>query len=472
MNASSDPLDSKTAWEPAPGSDWNLKWAAHLYRRAAFGFPPRREGVSSWQSLEEAVARGREACVEELLTGGKRAGELDELMEALGEQIAARRAGRFDDPEPEKLQGWWLYRMLHTPQPLRERMTLFWHDHFATSVAKVGSPLMMFRQNQLLRARALGPFGPLLEGVSRDPAMMVWLDASLNIKGRPNENFAREIMELFSLGVGNYSETDIREAARAFTGWGNNGPEFQFNAALHDDGEKTVLGTSGRLDGDDVVEILLKHPATARYLVRKLYREFISETHEPSNELLEPLVTAYRESDYDTTALLRRMFSSRLFYSEAAYRTRVKSPVEYVVGLVRAFDAKLSPERLARAMDGLGQTLFAPPNVAGWDGGEAWLNSATLLARHNFAAKLLGGHDSELGQAVQLADFLKSHIEGDATQRTQFLLRLLLQEDLSDEAEQRILAFTQRATQQSGSEVTAIRDAAHAILLTPEYQLA
>ena len=226
--------------------------------------------------------------------------------------------------------------MLQGGHPLREKLTLFWHNHFATSLAKVQDPVLMFRQNGLLREHALGRFGPLLQAISRDPAMLVWLDSNSNVKGKPNENYARELMELFSLGVGNYTEKDIREAARAFTGWRTDGTGFAFDARLHDGGTKTVLGQTGTWDGGDVVRIVLEQPAAARFLVRKLYRYLVSETATPPDALLEPLCESFRQSDYDIAGLVRTILASRHFYSAHAFRQRIKGPVEYVLGAVQA----------------------------------------------------------------------------------------------------------------------------------------
>ena len=207
--------------------------------------------------------------------------------------------------------------MLHGGHPLREKLTLFWHNHFATSLAKVQDPALMFRQNCLLREHALGRFGPLLQAISRDAAMLVWLDSNSNVKGKPNENYARELMELFSLGVGHYTEKDIREAARAFTGWRTDGEGFAFDARLHDGGPKTVLGQTGAWDGGDVVRIVLEQPAAARFLVRKLYHFFVSEKAVPPDALLEPLCESFRKSDYDIAALVRTILASRHFYSDS-----------------------------------------------------------------------------------------------------------------------------------------------------------
>src|SRR5262249_17630330 len=285
--------------------------------------------------------------------------------------------------------------------PLREKLTLFWHNHFATSIAKVQSPALMFRQNCLLRQHALGRFGPLLQAISRDAAMLLWLDSNSNVAGKPNENYARELMELFSLGVGNYTEKDIREAARAFTGWRTDGGNFTSDARLHDGGTKTVLGQSGQWNGGDVVRIVLEQSAAARFLVRKFYHFLVSEQAEPPDSLIEPLCESFRKNDYDIAGLVRTILASRHFYSSHAFRQRIKGPVEYVLGTVQAVyrrykeeDADYRPlpqQVLVSRLNAMGQQLFAPPNVKGWPGGATWLNTHTVLERSNFAASLAMG---------------------------------------------------------------------------------
>jgi hypothetical protein len=259
----------------------------------------------------------------------------------------------------------------------------------------------MFRQNCLLRTHALGKFGPLLHAISKDPAMLVWLDSNSNINRRPNENYARELMELFSLGVGNFTEKDIREAARAFTGWRSNGEGFRFDARLHDSGPKTVLGQTGAWNGDDVVRIVLEQPATERFLVRKLYHDLVSENAAPPDSLLEPLFDSFRKSGYDLAGLVRTILASQHFYSSHAFRQRIKGPVDYVLGAVQAVyrcypeeDADYRPlpqQALVARIEAMGQSLFAPPNVKGWPGGSSWLNTSTVLERDNFAGDLALG---------------------------------------------------------------------------------
>ena len=307
---------------PCAADPWGPRWAAHLYRRASFG--PSRD------DLVEAERLGPEGTLELLLRGKPHADEVLETLSDVG-RIAAE-----SDDNGDQLRGWWLYAMLQGGHPLREKLTLFWHNHFATSLVKVQDPLLMFRQNELLRAHALGRFGPMLQAISRDGAMLVWLDSNSNVKGKPNENYARELMELFSLGVGHYTEKDIREAARAFTGWRTDGVGFAFDPRLHDGGTKTVLGQTGAWDGGDVVRIVLEQPAAARFLVRKLYCHLVSEKTSPPDSLLEPLCESFRRSDYDIAGLVRTILASRLFYSDHAFRQRIKGPVEYVLGAVHA----------------------------------------------------------------------------------------------------------------------------------------
>jgi len=382
-----DPAQAWQPWQPCSGEPWCRKWAAHLYRRAAFG--------ASREELLEAERLGLEGTLDLLLKGRPNTEELQETLVDVG-RIAADH-----DDGGEQLRGWWLYGMLQGGHPLREKLTLFWHNHFATSLVKVQSSPLMFRQNCLLRAHALGRFGPFLQAISRDGAMLVWLDSNSNVKGKPNENYARELMELFSLGVGNYTEKDVREAARAFTGWRSDGAGFAFDARLHDSGSKTVLGQTGPWDGGDVVRIVLEQPATARFLVRKLYSFLVSEKAAPPDCLLEPLCASFRKSDYDIAALVRTILASQHFYSDHAFRQRVKGPVEYVLGAVQAVyrryredDAEYQslPQRLlVPRLGAMGQNLFAPPNVKGWPGGTSWLNTSTLLERDNFAEALAMG---------------------------------------------------------------------------------
>ncbi len=288
-----------------------------------------------------------------------------------------------------EIRTWWVAEMLSTPSPLTEKMTLFWHNHFATSQQKVRSANLMYRQNVMLRNYAVGNFGAMLREVSKDPAMLIYLDGAQNRKGSPNENFAREVMELFTLGEGHYSEQDIKEVARAFTGWSIDADagEFRFRRAIHDDGSKTVFGKEGKFNGDDIVTLLLRQPATGEFIVSKLWREFVSP--EPDAAVVAQLAATWRAANYEMKPLLRTMFLSDAFWSSANRGVLVKSPVDLVVGSLRQFRfAVEDPAPFAVILRQLGQDLFAPPNVKGWPVGDAWLNTTTLLARKGFLNRL------------------------------------------------------------------------------------
>jgi uncharacterized protein (DUF1800 family) len=483
-----DPAEAWQPWQPTADDPWGAKWAAHLYRRAAFG--PTRE------DLREAERLGVQGTLDLLFRGQPHADELAETLVDAG-RVAAER-----DDSGDLLRGWWLYCILQGGHPLREKLTLFWHNHFATSIAKVQSPALMFRQNCLLRKHALGRFGPLLQAISRDAAMLLWLDSNSNVKGRPNENYARELMELFSLGIGNYTEKDIREAARAFTGWRTDGDDFKFDTRLHDSGPKTVLGQTGAWNGGDVVRILLEQPVTARFLVRKLYRTLVSEQTEPPDALLEPLCESFRKSEYDIAKLVRTILASCHFYSGHAFRQRIKGPVEYVLGAVQAVyrryreeeaDYRPLPQQVLVGWLGvMGQPLFAPPNVKGWPGGEAWLNTHTVLERSNFAAAVAMGTlwtdyspessaktavPGEIPEEPPPKAYDPAHLlEQRRVSRPDDVVRILIDHYLPGgvraDARAKLAAFVAECKPTGPALARRVREAVHAMLTMAEYQLA
>lgn len=364
-----DPVEAWKPWTPSTEEPWDRKRIAHLYRRAAFGATPA--------DIDKAQKAGFPKTLERLISGEPDAADLAELIRVTGE---------FFD-EPANIRTWWLYSMMMGGHPLREKLTLFWHNHFATSYAKIRSSQLMLEQNLTIRKHALGKFRPFLLDMSKDTAMLIWLDSNRNLKNAPNENFAREVMELFSLGVGHYTEKDIQEAARAFSGWHHDQSQtsFKFNADEHDDGQKTVLGQKGNWTGSDVIRICCDQPACARFLVGKLYAYLVSEAPPPRG-LLTPLEEKFRKSDYNITELLATIFGSRLFFSQHAYRKRIKWPVEYVLEAFHSVTpGPVPPFDFVAPLAKMGQVLFSPPNVKGWRTGTDWLNSATLLARNNFA---------------------------------------------------------------------------------------
>jgi hypothetical protein len=291
--------------------------------------------------------------------------------------------------ETRRLAHWWADRMVATSHPLEEKMALFWHGHFATGEEKIRDYRKMEQQLALLHRHATGNFRTLLIEVARGPAMLAYLDAAENVKGAPNENFAREVMELFTMGVGNYSEKDIREAARAFTGWIDDDLDFKVDPAKHDDGPKTFLGRTGNFDGVDILNVILEQKVTVEYMAGKIYRFFVRESVSP--DVQARLGAVLRDANYEVAPLLRTIFLSKDFYSAPSTGTRIKGPVELIVSTYRKLGVKHLPgiPDLYVVSRELGQTLLNPPTVAGWSQGRAWITPGSLLARGNFARAVL-----------------------------------------------------------------------------------
>ena len=293
-----------------------------------------------------------------------------------------------------ELREWWFREMMTTPSPLTEKMTLFWHNHFATSQQKVRFTPFLYQQNIMLRRNAMGNFGTLLREVARDPAMLIYLDGANSRKEQPNENFAREVMELFTLGEGHYTEKDIKEAARAFTGWSvdRETGQFVFRRGIHDYGMKTVFNKSGNFEGDEIIDLLLAKPETAEFITRKLWQEFISPV--PDEMAVKRMAVIFKNSGYNITKLIKTMLTSDAFYAPENRAALVKSPVEFVIGTLKTFDIQAPNMRtfvIASAL--LGQNVFTPPNVKGWPGGDVWINSATLLGRKQLLDRLFTNED-------------------------------------------------------------------------------
>jgi uncharacterized protein (DUF1800 family) len=359
-----------------------------------------RTGFSATeQEIKEFSQLSREQAADKLLQGVRTSAQtpplawVDDYMRPAkfknlsAEQRKEIQAELFD--LSVELRAWWMQEMLTTSSPLTEKMTLFWHNHFVSAQQKVKSPHLLYRQNILLRKYAVGNFSDLLHAVAKDPAMIIYLDNASNRKGQPNENFAREVMELFTLGEGNYSEQDIREAARAFTGWSIDldSGDFRFRERQHDFDVKTVFGKSGNFNGDDVLDMLLLKPQAAEYITAKLWREFISP--DPDKKEVKRLALIFRQNNYELKPLLRALFIADAFYAKENRAMLIKSPIELIVGTLHQFNfstGELSPFLLVSRQ--LGQDIFNPPNVKGWPGGEVWINSATLLGRKQFLDRL------------------------------------------------------------------------------------
>jgi len=462
-----DAIDTRWAWEayqPSAQSPWDIKKIGHLYRRAAFG--------ATMAELDAGLKVGPEKAVDALLQGGSGQDEFEKLTEPLADSLVRGNNG-------PSLRAWWLYRMLYSPHPLQEKLTLFWHNHFATSNAKVQNATFMLGQYRLLHKNALGNFRTMLQEMSLDPAMMIWLDTRGSQKGNPNENYARELMELFSLGIGHYTEKDIREAARAFTGWELQAGKARQNPTQHDKGEKTVLGQTGDWQGADIVRICLEQKACPYFIAGKLYRFLISETVPATPELLEPLATQFRKSDFNFADLVKTVLRSNLFFSATAYRSSIKSPVEFALGIIRGLEGRLGTTQLATALEGLGQNIFYPPSVKGWDGGRTWLNGQTLLFRQNLALSLTSTEDDRFGRRTDPAPLVRKHMKESDTEVVDFFLRLFYQSDVPAESRGRMLQYLQQAQKQVIPVYWTPEDAAdhrvravcHLILTLPEFQL-
>jgi hypothetical protein len=291
--------------------------------------------------------------------------------------------------ETDRVAYWWADRMVRSPRPFEEKMALFWHGHFATNEEKVRDYRKMLKQLELFQRDGTGSFRTLLIGVAEDPAMLAFLDAAVNVKGAPNENFAREIMELFSMGVGNYTEHDIREAARAFTGWNFVGTDFHFDPAKHDDAPKTVLGVTGPLDGVAVIDVILSKPVTAQFVASKLYRQFVRE--DLDHALAKQLGERLRAHDWHIGAFMEELLASQDFFAAASVGSHIKSPVELAVSTYRKLGLDHTPgvPDFNEQTTALGQRLLHPPTVAGWSQGRAWITPGLLLERGNFALDVI-----------------------------------------------------------------------------------
>lgn len=378
-------------WSPSGADAFDARKAAHLLRRAGFGAPPDR--------VEKALADGLEMTVEGLFD------EAEDQEKDFARTFEAISGSFTNFEEVDSLRAWWAYRMIRTRVPLREKLTLFWHGHFATGFEKVDDAPLMARQLDTIRRLAWGDFRGLVLAMAKDPAMLVWLDGQSSTKAHPNENFARELMELFTCGIGHYTEADVQAAARAFTGWHREGAEFVFHPDDHDPTRKRFLGKTGRFDGGDVVDLLIQHPATPRRVGAKLLRYFGSP--EPAPDVVDEAAALFERTRLDVKWFLRELFQSRYFFSDVCLRKRISSPAEFAIGAVRTLGVRWSAAEVAGPMAEMGQALLEPPNVKGWDGESKWINSSTWAARTNFARSLARldsdgpfGADLDIGAVV------------------------------------------------------------------------
>ena len=446
MTNETDTVSVWTPYEPDDDAPWNLPRVVHLHRRVVFG--------ACWSEIQRDLAEGPEAAVSRVLDGTVRAEGVPEGFEQLAGVIGAAAV---DSGSAERLKAWWLYRCLFSPHPLEERLTLMWHNHFATSNLKVNDLQLMKQQNDTLRKHALSPFGVMLRDIVHDPALLEWLDASSNRAGQPNENLARELMELFTLGIGNYSEDDVKEAARALTGWTVRQNEFRILESLHDEGEKTILRRTGNFDGDDLVDILIDEPAVARRLAWRLTNEFLG-TGVVDDSALDELAEGLRTHNLDIHWGVGMILRSQLFFSDTNINSRVCDPVTFLIAPLRAIECWRNPPAtliLAEWIERMGQDLFSPPNVGGWAGGKSWLSTRTVVARANYASALVEGRLANPIQPPDLQEVFKLHV-GSADRQKQILA---LNQILFGESTEEAILNIDGAVEESSDINSALRQA-------------
>lgn len=487
---------------PLSAANWNFSTAAHLLNRAGFGGPPRdiehlaalspAEAVSLLVDYEKTADPGHRD-PEWAKPDPNRAQKLQALRQATPDQRREMQKQQRQELNQHmmELRQWWLKRMSTTTRPFQEKMTLFWHGHFATSVEKVRDAYLMWRQNELFRRLATGNWTRMLLFAGKDPAMLIWLDQAQSRKEHPNENFAREVMELFTLGEGHYTEHDVTEAARALTGWSYDRPDEVFieRPLFRDTGQKTIFGQTGDFNGDDFIEMIVARPQAAVFITAKLWKFFAGQP--PTPELNAALAEVFRRSGNNFKPLMRAMFLAEEFYSPEIVRNQVKSPVQWLISSVRMLECDLPPQPASAVIvRSLGQDLFAPPNVKGWDGGISWITTNSLLARYNESAALVNGNPAALAnmanvgrpnQAVQIQNRLRGFHEpidvrkiftdqerADKESLVAALEKRLLQSKLKPKQEDVLRDFLDSKDHLEDGDV---RNAIRLVMSTPEFQL-
>jgi uncharacterized protein (DUF1800 family) len=487
--------------EPLPASQWNGDTAAHLMNRAGFGGNP--------QDIENLRQMGLFRAVSWFIDYERIPDDTPPPDWAHPDpEVIARREAIRKAPDPETrrmlqqqqtqeeniqmpdLRYWWVRRMALGPRPFQEKMTLFWHGHFATSFEKVRSPYFLWLQNETFRQNATGNFNELLVAVAEDPAMLNYLDGARSNKNKPNENFAREVMELFTLGEGNYTEQDIQQAARAYTGWGLSKDQlhYEYHHNNHDGGPKTIFGQTGDFTGEDVLNMICARPQCAEFIAQKLWRFFVQD--QPPQPIVDALAAEFHKQNLDLKHLMGVIFRSKEFYAPDVIRSQVKSPVQWLIASTHQLQAALPTQPMTLVMlRQLGQELFQPPNVKGWDGGIAWITTNNLMDRYNFAAALVEGQRVPLpGLQGQMKSLMNSMAEDglmqispadvgtlftpmDLASPESFLATLQARFLNAELKPQRLASLSDFLKSRSPIEESDIRKAIRLLMCTPEYQL-
>ena len=488
-------------FEPLPAEQWTPAAATHLLWRAGFGGTP--------DEARALHAMGLDAAVDSLLAQAEAKpdpmpAELQTAWDKLRELEDLRRNPNLDEKDrlelvyqtnavrnraKNRLPELWLERLLTTNAPFREKLALYWHDHFSVMAEKVQDPVSLWRHVELLRSHGLDDFGRILLLVSQDAAMLRHLDNLNSVKGRPNENYARELMELFTLGIDHYTEEDVRASARAFTGWtfDRDTYEFVFRKEQHDDREKTFLGRTGNWNGDDIIRIILEQPACGEFLGRKLWTWFAQDV--PDDAVVKRFGKLIRREKFQMKAVFRALFRSRAFYAPTVQGMQVKTPVQFIVGTVRLMRIPSPPiPVLAEASRIMGQKLYDPPDVNGWPKGDKWINTSTLLVRYNFANYLVTGRIpgarpgagvKDKGADFEPERFVDSRRGDSAEAVTEVFLAWFVQRKLDDRLRRQLVTYlrTDRNGAEGGFNVKnndapeKLRALVHLILSSPEYQL-
>ncbi|MDP7029008.1 MAG: DUF1800 domain-containing protein [Phycisphaerales bacterium] len=489
---------------PLPANEFGYEEAAHLLRRAGFGGTPSQIVALSDMGLDDAVdhlvvwervadpaspADGYSSDIMQPLAPADR--QRVQRARRQGDEAtleifrnARQERQRADRRQMREIQAWWLERLIETARPLQEKMTLFWHGHFATGYRSVEDSWHMLLQNEFFRRHAGGNFkDDLVHGIIRDPAMIKYLNNNQNTREAPNENLARELMELFTLGEGNgYTENDIKEGARALTGMTYRDDQFAFNQRNFDSSGKRLFGRSGQFDADDFVELIFQRPSAAWFTPWKLHRFFVDDSMRTDGDIkraVDRMSRTFRRSNWEIRPVLRELFRSAWFYAPENRRTLIKSPVQLAVEAIRSFGTPArSIGRINQACGVMGQELFQPPSVKGWEGGRKWINTSTLFVRENLLVYLLTGRDPaakawESGETVWSAEPLIAHLRSlpgrdEAADIVMYLSRLTLGEPPTDG---RVEQWTSLLRGRDTIDNTALVHLLSLMTASPEYQL-